>query len=67
MLQPAWALALLADFCVRLLAKGVAITFVAFRAFHPAKPSAWPCGTGSGLPKRYAKMRLIIFGYDTCP
>jgi len=40
---------------------------LAFRAFHPAKPGAWSCGTGSWLPKRYAKMRLIIFGHDTCP
>src|SRR3989344_4630712 len=30
---------------VRLFAKGMTIYFKAFLAPHPAKPSAWPCGT----------------------
>ena len=44
------ALALRAVCSVRLLAKGMAISFVTFLASHPVKPSAWPCGTCSGLP-----------------
>jgi hypothetical protein len=50
MLQPMRALALRAVCCVRLLTKGMTICVVAFLASHPAKPSAWPCGTCSGLP-----------------
>jgi hypothetical protein len=43
--QPIRALALRAVCCVRLLAKGITIRFVAFLAYHPAKPNARPCGT----------------------
>ena len=40
-----WALALQAVCGVRLLAMGITICLKAFLASHPAKPSAWPCGT----------------------
>jgi len=50
LLQPSWALALRAVCGVRLLAKGMAIRVVAFLASHPAKPSAWPCGTQLEVP-----------------
>ena len=50
LLQPARALAFQAVCGVRLLAKGMTIQVVAFLAFHPAKPSARPCGTCSVFP-----------------
>ncbi len=50
LLQPVRALALRAVCGVRLLAKGITLRVVAFLASHPAKASAWSCGTYSEAP-----------------
>ena len=43
--QPFGTMTLWAACGVRLLAKGITISFVAFLASHPAKPLSRPCGT----------------------
>jgi len=57
LLQPIWAQALRAVYCVRLLAKGMTIRVVAFLASHPAKPSARLCGTKIEVPYRTSSSR----------